>query len=201
MNVGELVRTHCDTGSLLGLSKQIAQQLMRSVPAASVTDVGPHVVIAGPSTITYLQRSAGDALIAAIKEFGSKPRLVHALRVLPQQYAVSEWYLHKRCGIPLAAAPGTSPHELGVAIDIQDHFEWIQVLRKHNWQWRGQADPAHFNYHGPNDPDFGKYSIMAFQRVWNTHTADPQKHLTTDGVLGPKTLSALQVSPVVGFTN
>lgn len=200
MNVGELVKTKCDTSGLAGLSKQIAQQLMRSVPAASVTDVASHVVVVGGSTITYLQRSAGDALIAAIKEHGEKPKLVHALRVLPQQYAVSQWYLQSRCGVPLAAAPGTSPHELGVAIDIRDHNEWIPVLRKHNWQWRGPSDPAHFNYHGPSDPDFGKFAILAFQRLWNTYTAS-LTHLITDGVLGPKTWAALQESPVAGWSD
>jgi hypothetical protein len=199
MNVGEYVKTKCETSGLAGLSKQIATSLMHQVSAAAVMDITAHVIVVGSSTIPYLQSDAGRALAAAVKEHGSKPRLVHALRVLPQQYAVSQWYLQHRCDIPLAAIPGTSPHEMGIAIDIENHDEWINVLRQHNWQWRGKSDPAHFNYHGHSDPDFTRWNVMAFQRLWDSRTANPQQHLTADGVPGPKTIARLEASPAAGF--
>ncbi len=177
----------------------MATQLDRGLPAAAVTDLSQHVIMAGPTTLPYLQRAAGEALIAAIRELGVKPRLVHALRTLPQQYAVSQWYLRKRCGIPLAALPGTSPHEHGVAIDVDDFDKWIKVLRQHNWQWRGEADRSHFNFHGPSDPDFGRYSVLAFQKLWSRNR--PSDKLTEDGVLGPKTIARLESAPAGGFPN
>jgi len=192
----DYLSTHCDTSGLLGLSRQIADILLAD-QASRVIDISMHVNIAGGSTIPFLQREAGLALIAAIAEKGSKPSLTHAIRVLPQQAAVSYWYLHgQKCGIKLAATPGTSPHERGIAIDINNNAAWRAVLKKHGWIWRGPADPPHFNYHGGSDPDFGIASIKAFQKLWNLHNADK---IDEDGVFGPTTEKKLGLSPVEGF--
>jgi hypothetical protein len=53
-----------------------------------------------------------------------KPRLVHALRVLPQQYAVFYWLHTARMRRVLAASPGTSPHERHCD-RFETHAEWI----------------------------------------------------------------------------
>ncbi len=198
MNVGEYLKGGtCSTELLKVLSRQIAEELFKSTDAGKVVTISEHVNIAGGSTLPYLQRNAAVALANAIKEFGRKPRLVHALRVLPQQYALYDQYIHHRCGIPLAAAPGTSPHERGVAIDLNDWEDWIPVLRRHQWIWRGAADKPHFNFHGDSDPDFGHYGIRAFQYLWNKH--NPNDLLKADGVIGPKTIEKLMLSPVSGW--
>ncbi|HKO95765.1 MAG TPA: M15 family metallopeptidase [Pyrinomonadaceae bacterium] len=198
MLLSEYLPTNCSTAGLFGLSKQIADTLMASLPAGKVTDITPHVVIAGATTLPYLQSAAANALIAAINEKGTPPRLVHALRVLPQQYAVFYWFTHgKKCGVVLAAAPSASPHERAIAIDIQNHSEWIPVLKKHNWIWRGAADPPHFNFHGGSDPDLGREGIRAFQKLWNQH--NPTDPLSEDGNYGPKTQKKLEASPIEGF--
>jgi hypothetical protein len=196
MKVKDYLPTHCNTSGLLGLSKQIADILL-AAEAGKVIDISAHVNISGASTIPFLQKEAGQALIAAIAEKGSKPNLFHAIRVLPQQAAVSYWYLHnKMCGIKLAANPGTSPHERGIAIDIDNHAAWITVLKKHHWIWRGDPDPPHFNYHGGHDPDFGIEGIRSFQKLWNLHNADK---IEEDGVFGPITQGKLGLSPGEGF--
>jgi len=140
MNLKELAQTECSTEKLAPLARQIARTLIASLPAAEVIDISEHVNIVGGSTLPYLQRAAGEALIAAINEAGKRPKLVHALRTLPQQYMVHYQYIHHLCSIPLAASPGTSPHERGIAIDIQEHQSWIEVLKHHRWVWRGPAD-------------------------------------------------------------
>jgi len=201
VNIQTYVLKSCSTDGLGPISRQVASRLIESVNSANhpgaVLDITEHVQIIGPTTLPYLQKSAALALIAAINEFGRQPKLVHALRVLPQQYAVSFWYQHRACGIPLAAAPGTSPHERGVAIDLNDWQDWIPVLRRHGWIWRGEADKPHFNFHGPSDPDFGHYGIRAFQELWNRH--NPGDLLSEDGGIGPKTLDRLMLSPVTGW--
>jgi N-acetylmuramoyl-L-alanine amidase len=198
MLLSEYLPNNCSTAGLFGLTKQIADMLVASLPADTVIDVSPHVTIAGGTTLPYLQKEAGEALIAAIQEKGEKPRLVHAVRVLPQQYAVFYWYTHgKKCGVVLAASPGTSPHERGVAVDFENHADWIDVLKKHNWIWRGQADPPHFNYHGGSDPDFGHEGIRAFQKLWNLN--NPADQLREDGSYGPRTEKRLEASPIEGF--
>jgi hypothetical protein len=103
----------------------------------------------------------------------------------------------KKCGVVLAASPGTSRHERAIAIDIENHGNWIEVLKKHNWIWRGQADPPHFNYHGGGDPDFGHKGITAFQKLWNLH--NPNDKIDEDGSYGDDTQKRLEASPIEGF--
>jgi hypothetical protein len=88
MLLRDYLPNNCSTSGLMGLTKQIADTLVAGLPPDKVIDVTPHVIIAGGTTLPYLQKEAGEALIAAINEKGQKPRLVHAVRVLPQQYAV-----------------------------------------------------------------------------------------------------------------
>lgn len=95
MLLSEYLPSHCDTAGLAGLTKQIATQFFLDYPLA-VSSVESAVQIAGPTTIPFLQPDAAAALRKAIERKGEKPRLVHALRVLPQQAAVSYWYLHGR---------------------------------------------------------------------------------------------------------
>lgn len=183
--------------SVAGLSKQVAQQFLRSMSAMAITDLTPHVEVMQPTVIPYLQRSAGDDLIAAIKERGEPLKLIDALRTLPQQLKLSARYLN---GVPLdgpTALPGSSGHERGVAIDIEDSDRWVTVLRKHNWHRAVGHDSAHFFYHGPQQPAFQRAGIMAFQRVWNDHNPDEQ--LPLDGVLTAQTEYALGRSPAGGF--
>jgi len=198
MLLRDYLPTNCSTSGIAGLAKQIADTLLAGLPQDKVIDVSSHVTIAGGSTIPFLQKEAGEAFIAAINEKGESPRLVHAIRVLPQQYAVFYWYTHgKKCGVVLAASPGTSPHERGIAIDLENHGDWINVLRSHNWIWRGQADPPHFNYHGGQDADFGHEGIRAFQKLWNQH--NPNDKIAEDGSYGPNTEKRLEASPIEGF--
>lgn len=197
MNVEELAKTECSTEKLAPLARQIAQTLIASLPATDIIDISGHVNIVGGSTLPYLQRRAGEAFIAAINEAGRKPQLVHALRTLPQQYMVYYQYIHHLCDIPLAASPGSSPHERAIAIDLHDWDSWRAVLAKHNFVWRGQADKPHFNFHGPQNADFGIEEIKAFQKTWNDH--NPTDLLKVDGSYGPKTESKLLISPVAGW--
>ncbi len=197
MNIQSYVLKSCSTDALGPISRQVASQLMKTINAGALVDISASVETVGPTTLAFLQRAAAAALASAVSEFGRKPKLVHALRVLPQQYAVSFWYQHHTCGIPLAAAPGTSPHERGIAIDLNDWQDWIPVLRRHNWIWRGQADKPHFNFHGPSDPDFAHYGIRAFQELWNQNNAGDQ--IVADGQIGPQTIEKLQLAPITGW--
>jgi hypothetical protein len=198
MLLGDYLPSHCDTSGLQGLTKQIADTLFAGVGPNLLADISPNVIIAGSTTLPFLQKNAADALIAAINEKGQKPRLVHGIRVLPQQYAVYYWFTHgKKCGVKLAARPSASPHERAIAIDIENHADWIQVLKHHNWIWRGIPDPPHFNFHGTQDPDFGHEGIRAFQKLWNLH--NPNDQIAEDGNYGPATEKRLEKSPIEGF--
>ena len=198
MLLRDYLPTNCSTAGVMGLTKQIVETLRSGLDPDTLIDVAAHVTPAGGSTLTFLQKEAGEALIAAIAEKGEKPQLVHAIRVLPQQYAVFYWYTHgRKCGVTLAASPSASPHEQAIAIDIQNHEAWIPVLKKHNWKWRGSEDKPHFNYKGGSDPDLSREAIRAFQKLWNLH--NPADKLLPDGSYGDETRKRLEASPIEGF--
>jgi hypothetical protein len=101
--------------------------------------------------------------------------------------------------VTLAATPGNSPHEKGLAIDIQEHAKWRTVLERHKWKWRGNADRPHFTYVGDGIiTNVLRESIRAFQRLWNLH--NPGDRITEDGLFGElETGPRLLKSPVNGF--
>jgi N-acetylmuramoyl-L-alanine amidase len=189
----------CNTEGVRPLNDQIfalAQPVLINdlVPCADI------VQIVGGSTIAFLQPAAKAALAAAVAEKGERPRLIHAYRTLAHQYILYYWFNHHQlCDITLAATPGSSPHEQGIAIDIQENSRWRAVLKKHNWRWRGKKDPGHFTYIGPGvTPNVRKESIRAFQRLWNLN--NPTDLIHEDGIYGDtETGPRVQRSPVEGF--
>lgn len=196
--VREYITSSCTTEHLGPLSRQILSVLQSRLPDGRLIDISADVEIVGPTTLPFLQADAADAFSEAVTRFGKKPKLVHALRVLPQQAAVSYWYLHKRCNIPLAAMPGASPHERAIAVDLDDWEDWISPLSRYDWVWRGKADRPHFNFHGRSNPDFGHEGIKAFQALFNEYHG-PKDHLTVDGSYGPRTEAALLGAPIGGW--
>ena len=189
----------CSTEGVRRLNDQIFA-LAQPVLINDLVSCADIVDIVGGSTMPFLQPAAKAALAEAVAEKKQKPRLVHAYRTLAHQYVLYYWFNHKQlCGITLAATPGTSPHEQGIAIDIQENAKWRAVLKKHNWRWRGPKDPAHFTYIGPGVTiNVRKESIRAFQRLWNLN--NPTDLIAEDGVYGDtETGPRIELSPVEGF--
>jgi hypothetical protein len=191
--------TDCSTEGVRPLNDQIFE-LAKPVLQNDLVPCDDIVTIVGASTMPFLQPAAKNALAAAVAEKGEQPRLVHAYRTLAHQYVLYYWFNHHQlCGITLAATPGSSPHEQGIAIDIQQNAKWRTVLGNHNWRWRGPSDPAHFTYIGQGvTTNVRKESIRAFQRLWNLH--NPTDLIQDDGVYGDiETGPRIQLSPVGGF--
>lgn len=189
----------CNTEGVRPLNDQIFT-LAKPVLANDLVPCDDIVVVVNPSAIPFLQPAAKAALEAAVAEKGQQPRLVHAYRTLAHQYVLYYWFNHHQlCGITLAATPGSSPHEQGIAIDIKENEKWRAVLKKHNWRWRGTSDPAHFTYVGPGvTANVRKESIRAFQRLWNQN--NPTDLIATDGVYGDnETGPRIERSPIGGF--
>jgi hypothetical protein len=190
---------NCSTEGVRPLNDQIFE-LARPVLADNLVSCADIVEVVGNSTIAFLQPAAKAALANAVAEKGQKPRLIHAYRTLAHQYVLYYWFNHHQfCGITLAATPGSSPHEQGIAIDIKDNSKWRNVLAKHNWRWRGSIDEAHFTYIGGGvTPHVRKESIRAFQRLWNR--SNPNDQIQEDGVYGDtETGPRIERSPVEGF--
>jgi hypothetical protein len=150
----------------------------------------------GSAVFPFLQTPAANALSKAVAARGATMTMSSALRTLPQQYLLYEWYLQGRCGIGLAASPGNSNHESGLAVDIDDNTGWNSSMSAHGWKWYGSADPVHFDYVA-GGVDLRGPSVLAFQKLWNEN--NPNDKIAEDSAYGPDTEKRLTQSPVGGF--
>jgi len=197
-SVEHAVDNSCSTGSVKGLSLQIIKEGRCLNPDAyeKLPSIGNlHL---GPNVFPYLEKPARDALVSALKAHPSKSLEVGSmLRTIAQQYLLYRWYEAGRCGIPLAATPGNSNHETGLAFDTNDASAWRSVLGNHGFKWFGSADPYHFDYVGKGASDHGGLDVKAFQVLWNRN--HPKDKIATDGDWGPQTEARMKKAPAAGF--
>lgn len=151
----------------------------------------------GSAVFPYLQTPAAKALIAAQKARGTTMSINSALRTLPQQYLLYQWFQQNRCGIGLAAKPGTSNHESALAVDVDDNVGWRTAMSNNDFRWLGASDPVHYDYVGGGRIALTGLSVLAFQRLWNRNNAGDK--ISEDGAYGPATEQRLAKAPVGGF--
>jgi LAS superfamily LD-carboxypeptidase LdcB len=143
-----------------------------------------------------LQSAAADNLASAAASVNDYITLNSAWRSSAEQYMLYQWYLKGICSISLAAAPGTSNHEGGRAVDTSNYNYWLNTLSAYGWVHSyPSSDPVHFDYNG--SPDIAQQGLIAFQRLWNAN--NPNSQLTVDGIYGPATADALYNTPCNGW--
>lgn len=195
--VSKAVAESCTTTSVKGLATQLVDEI-QCIKPGSMTSIAkvPNTTLES-AVFPYLQTPAANALkqVAASR---STPLVINsALRTLPQQYLLYRWYLTNRCGIGLAASPGTSNHESGLAVDVGDNAAWRTAFQSKGWAWLGASDPVHYDYKGGGTVSLSGLSVLAFQRLWNRN--NPNDKIAEDGDYGPATETKLMKSPVGGF--
>jgi hypothetical protein len=152
----------------------------------------------GSAVFRYLEKPARDKLVAALKANPSRQMTVNsALRTVAQQFLLYRWYQTGRCGIGLAAKPGNSNHETGLALDISQYSAWKSSLQNRGFHWLGSSDPVHFDYAGSGAVSYKGLDVKAFQRLWNRN--HPNDKISTDGVWGPQTEARMKKAPAGGF--
>ncbi len=186
----------CSTSIVAGLSRQLIEELNCLRPNTLVDYSGPRIGNNG-AVWPYLQPAARDGLRRAVDARGQAIQIASALRTLPQQFLLYRWYQQGRCGISLAARPGRSRHESGLALDVQDNASWRNTLQNAGWRWLGANDPPHFDYVAGGTVDLAGLSVQAFQRLWNRNHANDG--IDEDGAYGPQTERRLLQSPTDGF--
>jgi hypothetical protein len=159
----------------------------------------------GARSVPFLQRAAAAGLDCATGRMGFNITVNSALRTLPQQVILYKWYQQRKCGIPLAASPGNSNHESGLAVDVQNANAWQNAMTACGYHRFGPADPVHYDFRGAGAVDIKRTSVKAFQILWNQHNSDK---LAEDGLYGPRTESAIlrvrdlmQLSGIKGAAN
>ena len=136
----------------------------------------------------FLQPKAKEALRLAIKTRGKTLKLNSAYRTVVQQHILFSW--QGSCGISIAAKPGRSNHEDGLALDTPDWEESIPALEAEGWVNYGSPDEVHFTYMGGGvNNDVGDIGVEAFQILWNKQNPADQIEVGTG--YGPQTAARL----------
>ncbi len=184
----------CSTSVVLGLSKQISDEVGCALPTGLVkATIGGNLQVTSNAVLPYL-----SAVAKADLEAVAATRVVQinsAFRTVAQQYLLYQWDILGRCGIPVAASPGTSNHESGRALDLANYSSLIAAMGARGWSHDIPGDPVHFDHRA--SPDIRGEDVEAFQRLWNRNNpADP---IPVDGDYGPQTETRLRVAPAEGF--
>ena len=194
----------CSTAGLRKLNSQIVEVLLQAINTEDEKNLVPCddiplVQLVGNSTIPLLQPAARASLKRVIELKNRQMDLVHAYRTIAQQFVLREWKNRGRCRIKSARKPGTSDHERGLAIDIENPEFWMSALLHNGWHWAGENDPSHFSFVGDGvNPDVLTESVKAFQVLWNRN--NPTDLIDEDGIFGDiQTGPRLLISPVEGF--
>ncbi len=186
----------CATSIVAGLSRQLIDEINCLRPDTLESFAGNGVRV-NDGVFPFVQPAAKRGLRAAINARGANMTVNSALRTLAQQYLLYKWWQQGRCGISLAASPGRSNHESGLALDIADNAGWRGAMQNNGWRWLGANDPVHFDYVAGGTVQLAGLSVRAFQRLWNRN--HPEDRIDEDGAYGPQTEARLRRSPTGGF--
>lgn len=180
------------TSIVNGLSQQLIYQINLIVPNALVSFDDLNVEL-GNAAFPFVPQAGKEALRKAIAKRGETLVVNSAYRTLAQQVLL---YNNRSNNKNPVAAPGTSNHQSGLALDIEDRDGWEPFLIPLGWEPLA-GDPPHVDYQGAGARDLRKTTILAFQKLWNKN--HPDNKLDEDGEFGPNTEAALNRSPSVGF--
>jgi D-alanyl-D-alanine carboxypeptidase len=189
--VASFITSTCSTASVLGLSKQIADEIGCMNPNSLVRfTAGSGVTFTSNAVLPYLEANARRDLLAV-----GNVQVNSGFRTVAQQFLIVEWFNRGLCGITAAAAPGRSNHESGRAVDLQNWSARVTAMANHAWAHNVPGDPVHFEH--LSSPDIRGRDTLAFQRLWNRN--HPGDRIAEDGLYGPQTESRIRQSPATGF--
>jgi Synergist-CTERM protein sorting domain-containing protein len=195
VSVSNYTTSGCSTSVVIGLSKQIAEEVGCMSPG-SLVEFAPsaNLRISSNAVLPFLHSGAKTDLekVAA----NNVVQVNSAFRTVAQQYLLYRWFQLGRCGITAAATPGRSNHESGRAVDLSNYSVLVSAMSNRGWAHDVPGDPVHFDH--LSSPDIRGKDILAFQRLWNRNNAGDQ--ISEDGAYGPQTESRLRSAPATGFT-
>lgn len=195
--VNDAAFSGCSTAGVRGISDQLVAEIEAIRPGTLKSIANIPGVSMGSTVFPYLQVPAADALKNAMAN-GGTIQINSALRSLAQQFVLYSWYINGRCTnvVSLAARPGKSNHERGLAIDVGNYNEMKSRLQNKGFKWHGAGDVVHFDYQN-GGVDLAGLSVLAFQRLWNRN--NPNDKIAEDGLYGTQTENRLKKSPAAGF--
>ena len=195
--VGSIARGACSTAGARGVSLQMLAEVECLRPGALARIDNIPGVTLGAGALPRLNKGAASRLRTAAA--AGALSLSSATRSTAQQFILYYWYTHQRCTnvVSLAAQPGRSNHESGVAVDVPSYSAAKARLTSNGFVWHGSSDPVHFDYTGSGAVDIRSLMVKSFQRLWNRNNSGDK--ITEDGVWGPNTSARMDRSPAAGF--
>jgi Putative peptidoglycan binding domain/D-alanyl-D-alanine carboxypeptidase len=193
-----------DTSAVAGLSRQIIAQTNAIfgnvlIDFSNLANNTGLVLPTGGQMNPVLQPGAKASLRAVLAANPSRGMNVNsAYRTVAQQHVLYQLYVRNTGIIDLAARPGFSNHEDGMALDIQQWQAWKSDLENNDWRWQGGNDPVHFSYRFGNN-NVGEMGVKGFQSLWNKY--NPQDQIDVDGDFGAQTAARMNNSPAKGFAS
>jgi hypothetical protein len=189
--------SQCSTGAVMGISLQLIDQMNCLDPGIMKSFAGNDNIRYSSTVFPFQQGPATDTVISVVSG-GPVMNVNSALRTVPQQYLLFQWYNRGLCNANLAAAPGRSNHNGGLALDIASSDTWRTRMRNRSYIDNVSGEPWHFYYNGAGGKDVRNLSVLAFQQLYNLNF--PQNPIDEDGIYGPQTEGALKSSPANGFS-
>src|ERR1041384_4621971 len=191
LSVSSFVTSSCTTASVIGLSKQIANEISCMNPNSLTRfAAGNGISITSNAVLPFLAANAK----ADLQKVGNV-RVNSAFRTVAAQYLLLQWHNRGRCGIKAAAPVGRSNHESGRAADLANWSARVGAMANHHWSHDVPGDPVHFDH--LSSADIRGRDTLAFQRLWNRN--HPGDKIAADGAYGPQTEARLKKSPATGF--
>jgi hypothetical protein len=134
VTVGSFETSGCSTAVVLALSMQVAEEVDCLMPGQLVRfEEQDGIQFNGSAVLPYLDSEARADLYAAAADGGGTLLVNSAFRSVVQQYLLRKWFEQGRCGITAAAQPGSSNHEGGRALDVDNWESWVGTLGAHGW--------------------------------------------------------------------
>jgi uncharacterized protein (TIGR03382 family) len=195
VSVATYTTSGCSTSVVLGLSKQIADEVACMSPGSLVAfEPSATLIFSSNAVLPYMHATAKTDLL---KVAATKTVQVNSgFRTVAQQYLLYRWYQLGRCGITAAATPGRSNHQSGRAVDLANYSSLVSAMANRGWSHSVPGDPVHFDH--LSSPDIRGKDVKAFQRLWNRN--HPDDTISEDGAYGPQTEARLKQAPATGFT-
>lgn len=195
-SVEQATASSCSTDSVNGLSRQIVAETRCLDPHRFTQVPRRKNLVTSGNVFLYLEAPARDRLLEVLDANPKRTMTINsAFRTIVQQYMLDRWARTGRCGIKLAAHPGESNHETGLALDVREPGTWKAALEAHGFRWMGSSDPVHFDYQGGSGR--GGVDIIAFQRLWNRN--HPEDRIAENGAYSEQVASRIKKSPALGF--
>lgn len=180
-------QTSCTTAGGEGLSLQLVDVQRCLHPGQFVSFANADITATSARVHLVAQASARTALQTAA---ATVPLEINSgFRPLSDQYLL---WASGECAV--VGVPGSSNHQSGRAVDVNNTVEARTALTNAGCVWFGASDAVHYDCPGV---DLRDDSVRSFQRLWNMN--NPGMPLAEDGSWGPMTLTAMQMSPADGF--